>query len=279
MKSRGNVGVSGKMGRVMSPTSYRAAPPRTECDRENLLHSASSVNNRILTAAHGAQAAPGDWDQNEGPKGTSAFSVAEGAVRLPNRFQPLSKLVEIRVQFPAQAHGSRSSTAERYRQRKSGCNSRAGLPARLKVRTPFPYSPAAGRMPAHLKESRHAGFILASNRSHFRDGNLLRVLRLVHQQIRLTSERPRAYVSPMDPAPGRRGVCGALHFGSSVTSAQPLGKFGALKPRRKRGDLSRERGGGSIPFHLGPAGCLSAAGRNNRPGYHRRSIPFLQETP
>lgn len=48
---------------VMSPTSYRAAPPRTEVLRINLHHSAHSVKAHPEYIAHSALIAHSAWDQ------------------------------------------------------------------------------------------------------------------------------------------------------------------------------------------------------------------------
>ena len=58
----GNGGVSREMGWVMSPTSYRAAPPRNELDRDNLNHSAipgKGIASQLVQIAHPALTA---WD-------------------------------------------------------------------------------------------------------------------------------------------------------------------------------------------------------------------------
>lgn len=56
------MGVLAMGGRVMSPTSYRAAPPRTEVLRDNLLHSAAPVNNNSESIAHSVHNAHTAWD-------------------------------------------------------------------------------------------------------------------------------------------------------------------------------------------------------------------------
>ena len=56
------VGEFAKVGGVMSPTSYRAAPPRTEWCRGNLLHSANPVNRPVERAAHSAHRKYCAWD-------------------------------------------------------------------------------------------------------------------------------------------------------------------------------------------------------------------------
>jgi hypothetical protein len=63
MKDGACGGVLAKRVWVMSPTSYRAAPPRTEWRRENLNHSAILGKGPVNQAAHCAHRKHSAWDQ------------------------------------------------------------------------------------------------------------------------------------------------------------------------------------------------------------------------
>jgi hypothetical protein len=63
MKNGRLVGDFAEVCGVMSPTSYRAAPPRTEWRRENLHHSAITCKGTGNQAAHSAHRKHSAWDQ------------------------------------------------------------------------------------------------------------------------------------------------------------------------------------------------------------------------
>jgi hypothetical protein len=232
-------------------------------------------------------------------------SVAEGAVSNANRIQPLSitgrpgKLTEPRVN-----------------------RGRGEIPV---TGPSFSIPPAAGRMPAHLKEiyghdKRDRLYLIVCSRCFVHPPKRMagiydpsggiefdRLHRL--QAGSLTPRAPRSIVSPIDPAPGRRGVFdGALHYSTehqlvhclrTLVGVCILARGEGWEPRipfGRPGELSATphfegratRPGAGPPIQIMPGRSREAAlgvkarsfflGTGNpirRPG----SIPFLQETP
>jgi hypothetical protein len=100
MKNGGSGGVSGKAGWVMSPTSYRAAPPRTECDRGNLLHSTNPGKGLVSLGVYSVHGAHTAWDQNwdqatsadQGIPLKGSSLIPRGAMRLEGWNSPLGQI-------------------------------------------------------------------------------------------------------------------------------------------------------------------------------------------